>query len=54
MKELIQLFNESMKASAFHDYDTSEDYEMMFFQKARNNGMELNEIEQLWNDLLMK
>ena len=54
MKELTRLFNESMKASAFHDYETSDDYEMMFFQEARKKGLSVNETEKLWNKLLMK
>ena len=54
MKELVQLFNASMKESAFHHYEESERLEMLFFQKAERLGMSLLETEELWNKMLMK
>lgn len=54
MKELIQLFNASMKESAFHHYEKSEEFEMLFFQKAQKLGLNLLETEELWNKMLMK
>lgn len=53
MEELKKIFNDSIKAGANRNYDTSDRLELLFFKVAEKLGYSYNESSFLWDKFLI-